>query len=52
MTLGRGHENVARAPALAAVIALESKGGMGLEELEMIVPLGNRGRLRPPLFLR
>ena len=43
MTLGRGHENVARAPALAAVIALESKGGMGSEEEHDDVPLGNEG---------
>jgi hypothetical protein len=52
MTLLRGHESVVRAPAIAVVIAHESKGGMGLEEVEVIVPLGNRGRLRPPLFLR
>ena len=52
MTLRRGHECVARAPALAVVFAHESKGGMGSEEVEMTVPLGNGGRLRPPLFLR
>lgn len=49
MTVRRGHDFVRRAPALAVFIAIESKGGMALEEDEN-VPLGNGGRLRPPLF--
>jgi hypothetical protein len=50
MTTCRGHESVGRAPALAVVIAIDSKGGKALEEVDENVPLGNGGRLRPPLF--
>ena len=50
MTARRGHGFVGRAPALAAVIALGSKGGKTPEERNENVPLGNGGRLRPPLF--
>ncbi len=48
MTTRSGHGNVCRPLAFACVVAKESKGGESLEEQE--VPLGNGGRLRPPLF--
>jgi hypothetical protein len=50
MTVCRGHESVGRASAFAVVIAIDSKGGKALEEVDENVPLGNGGRLRPPLF--
>jgi len=50
MTVRRGHENVGRTPAFAVVIAIDSKGGKATEELDENVPLGDGGRLRPPLF--
>jgi hypothetical protein len=44
MTDGRGHVQVGRVPASArAVVATGSKGGMGLEEVNDDVPLGNEG---------
>ena len=50
MTARRGHGFVGRAQALVAVIAPGSKGGKTSEEINENVPLGNGGRLRPPLF--
>ncbi len=51
MTDARGHCQVVRvsAPCVAA-IANGSKGGNASLEQDEIVPLGNRGRLRPPPF--
>ena len=51
MTVGRGHTPVARVQArYVAAIVQGSKGGNAYQEKEVIVPLGNGGRLRPPLF--
>jgi len=50
MTVRRGHVSVGRVPALAVVIAIDSKGGKASEKLDENVSLGDGGRLRPPLF--
>jgi hypothetical protein len=51
MTASRGHCEVVRVQApCAAAIAYGSKGGNASLEQDAIVPLGNEGRLRPPLF--
>jgi hypothetical protein len=50
MTNRRGHELVDRAPAHCAVVAVGSKGGEASTEKDGNAPLGNGGRLRPPLF--
>src|SRR5262245_14773961 len=38
-------------PAPLELVPLRSKGGEALKEKNGNVPLGNEGRLRPPLFL-
>jgi hypothetical protein len=50
MTDRCGHGNVRRAAARRAFIASGSKGGEASEKKDDNVPLGNGGRLRPPLF--
>ena len=45
-----GHKYVGRVAAPCAFVAKGSKGGEASEEENAIVPLGNGGRLQPPLF--
>ena len=50
MTTDAATPACAALPALCAVIAVGSKGGEASIEKDGNVPLGNGGRLRPPLF--
>jgi hypothetical protein len=50
MNVRYGHMYVGRVATPRAIVANGSKGGEALEEEDGIVPLGNGGRLRPPLF--